>query len=214
MVKAFSKATLVAMALAVVLAACAPAQSAEQIQSQVATSVAMTVQAQGQMADAVAGTLTAQAPDATATSSPTPIPLNLPTLPSVATVTPFVVVPPSGGGSGGGGNTAAKYSCDFTQRPFDNTQFKPGDPFDIKWVITNTGTVAWDAGKDFSYLSGPHLTKSAGVELPALKPNHTVAYQFDANAPMEKGDYVMTWKVEGGLCYPYVAIHVGKPGDP
>ena len=59
-----------------------------------------------------------------------------------------------------------------------------------------------------------HLTKSAGVELPALKPNHTVAYQFDANAPMEKGDYVMTWKVEGGLCYPYVAIHVGKPGDP
>ncbi len=212
--QAFSKTVLAALATAGMLAACAPGQSADQIQSQVETSVAMTVQAQGQMGTAVAATLTAQAPQATATTSPTAIALDLPTLaPALVTVTPFVVVP-AGSSGGSSGHSAPRFSCDFTQRPFDNTKFKPGDAFDIKWVITNTGTDTMIAGLDFNYLSGPHLTTAAGFELPEIKPGHTYAVNLDANAPLEKGDYVMTWKVQGGLCFPYVAITVGKPGDP
>jgi len=211
--QAFRKTMLVALVTAAVLAACAPGQTPEQIQSQVETSVAMTVQAQGQLAAAVASTLTAQAPLPTATLPPTTIPLVLPTqVPSLATVTPFVVVPSGGGGSTG--SSTAKYACDVKTRPFDDTRFKPGDPFDIKWVITNTGSQTWVAGLDLNYLSGPKMTKAAAVELPEVKSGHTFSVNFDANAPLEKGTYVMTWKLQGGFCFPYVAIIVGKPGDP
>jgi hypothetical protein len=210
--QAFNKTVLVVLATAVILVACAPAQSADQIQSQVETSVAMTVQSQGQMGTAVAATLTAQAPQTTPTSSPTAVPLELPTLPpDLATVTPFVVVPPSGGGNSG--NSTPRLSCNFTVRPFDNTAFKPGDPFDIRWIITNTGTDTWE-GLDLNYFSGPHFTTAAGFELPEVKPGHTYTVKLDANAPLEKGHYVMTWKLQGGFCYPYVAITVGKPGKP
>lgn len=201
---------IVSLAGVALLAACAPAVSTEQVQMQVATGVAQTVAAQNGMATSVALTVTAMAPTITPTPSPTEIPLDIPSLTPVipiATVTPYVA---SGGGGGGGSSSKAKYACDFTQRPYDNTAFKPGDPFDIKWVITNTGTEDMRAGLDFEYLSGPHLTNRTGVELPLLEPGDTYTFTADANAPLEKGFYVMTYKVEGGLCYPYVAIYSGK----
>src|SRR5512141_215985 len=162
--QAFGKTVLVALALVAILAACAPVQSADQIQAQVATQVAPTVQAQGEMAAAVASTLTAQAPQATATFSPTPIPLTLPTLaPALATVTPFVVVPPAGGG--GTGSTQPLYGCTFAElRPTINI-FKPGDPFDILYYIKNTGSKDWPSNKDLEFVSGTRFTDVTGVEL-------------------------------------------------
>ena len=202
------KPILVALGVVVLLSACAPAQatqSPEEIQAQIETSVAMTV--------AVQNTQTAEAqPAATETLTPTTIPLLLPTLtPIFDTATPFVVVPPSGGGGGGGGGSSTvNYACDpdTGKKPRDNTVFRPNDPFDIKWTIINTGTKTWVAGKDFSYLSGPHMTTAAGVELPELKPGKSFSITFDANAPSQKGFQVMTWKVEGGFCFPYIAIDV------
>jgi hypothetical protein len=205
--------TALILAVATVLAACAPGISPQEVQSQVMTGVAGTVDAQNRMATAVAATLTAVAPPQTATPFATNIPLNLPTLtPAGPTVTPFVAQP---SGGGGGSSSKPKLLCDaFTVKPKDNTSFKPGDPFDIRWIITNVGTADMRAGLDFDYLSGPHLTNHSGIELPKLKPGDSYTFNADANAPMEKGDYVMTWKVEGGLCYPYVAITSGRPGDP
>jgi Ig-like domain from next to BRCA1 gene len=196
--------------LAVVfLSACAPGVSPEQVQLQVQTGVAQTVEAQNAMASSVAMTVAAIVPTITPTPSPTEIPLDIPTLTPVipvASVTPFV----STGGGGGGSSSKPTYACDVQTRPFDNTAYKPGDPFDIKWVITNTGTATWEAGKDLEYYSGPHLTTRAGVELPRMEPGDTYTFTADANAPEEKGFYVMTWKVEGGFCWPYVAIYSGK----
>src|SRR5512141_3099361 len=108
MVNQLRKAILVALSLAAVLSACAPAPAAPDLQSQIATGVVMTVQAQNDMADAVAQTLTAQAPPLpTPTSSPTDITLNLPTVdPNIATATPFVVVPGTGSSGGSTGGTA------------------------------------------------------------------------------------------------------------
>jgi hypothetical protein len=198
------------LAAVALLAACAPAVSTEEVQMQVATGVAQTVAAQNGMATSVALTVTAMAPTITLTPSPTQIPLDIPSLTPVvpiATVTPFVA---SGGGSGGGSSSKATYACDVQTRPFDNTAYKPGDPFDIKWTITNTGTATWEAGKDLEYYSGPHLTTRGGVELPKMEPGDTYTLTADANAPTEKGFYVMTWKLEGGFCWPYVAIYSGK----
>ena len=205
--RTFHHASLTAL-VTILLAACAPGISAEQVQLQVQTGVAQTMEVQNGMATSVAMTVAAIVPTVTPTASPTEIPLDIPTLTPVipiATVTPFV-----SSGGGGGSSSKAQYACDVQTRPFDNTAYKPGDPFDIKWIITNTGTKTWEAGKDLEYYSGPQLTTRGGVQLPRMETGDTYTFTADANAPEEKGFYVMTWKLEGGFCWPYVAIYSGK----
>lgn len=206
---------LVVLGTSILLGACAPGMTTEQVQQMVQQSVAQTVEAQNKMATSVAQTVQAAAPAATSTPLPTLPPLSLPTLTPLPTVTPIVIPSGGGGGGGGGAPVRAKYACDvYTVKPKDNTAFKPGDPFDIKWIITNTGTETWEAGKDFEWLSGVRMASNPGDELPKMDPNDTYTFTSDANAPMEKGDYVMTYKLEGGFCWAYIAITSGKPGDP
>jgi len=206
------KAILVALALTTVLTACAPAQAPVDVQSQVATQVAMTVQSQGDFAAAVAGTLTAQVPVPTATVSPTPIVLSLPTTdPAIATVTPFVVVPASGGGTGSG---TPLYSCSWREVKPKNNQFKGLDPIDVVWVITNTGSKPWPDAKDLHLMNSTVISTYSGQELPALKPGQSTTISFEANAPKKPGLYGMQFKVEGGLCFPALNIEVIRPPDP
>lgn len=200
---AFRKLWFIVLALGLT-AACVPAQSPEQIQAQIQTSVALTV--------AVQATQTAAAqPAATMTLTPTSIPLVIPSLtPVLASPTPFVISPPSSGGGGGGGaSPQAKYACDVITRPFDNTEFAKGASFDIKWTIVNTGTATWDAGLDLAYFSGPHMASpEVTIELPKVKPGESYYVTLDGTAPTTKGFQVMTWKLQGGWCFPYIAIIV------
>ena len=202
------------MAVMVLLAACqppaAPTQSAIDLENEVATIVALTVAAQN------AQTQAAVSPTPQATNTPLPTQTDsappTPTL-LLPTATPTVVVLPtsSSGGGGGGTTTRRDYSCDTVRRrPFDNTSYRPGDPFDIKWTIVNTGTKTMVAGLDLKYNSGTQMTNRTRVELPELKPGAQFAVDFDAVAPNKEGTYIMTFLVEGGLCYPYVAIIVEK----
>lgn len=192
------------------LAACAPAQatqSPQDIQNQISTAVAMTVEIQSLQTQAAQASL----PTFTPIPSPTLV-VDVPTAtPVVPTATPFVIAPAtsSGSGGGGGGTSKAKYSCDpdTGKRPRDNAEYRPGDSFDVKWTIINTGTATWPAGTDLKYWSGPKMTSASLVQLPELKPGDKYSIVFDANAPAEKGFQVMTWNV-GGWCYPYVAIVV------
>ncbi len=218
MVNQLRKAMLVVLAMAALLTACAPAPAAPD-QGQVATSVAMTVQAQvGGLADAVISTLTAQAPAATPTLSPTPIPLNLPATDTpFPTFTPFVVTPASVPSSGGstGGSTAALYSCSFREVQPRTNVFHPGDSaIKVVWVITNTGTKDWAAGKDFEYVSGTLLTSYRGQEFPAIKSGDSITITFSATAPTKPGYYGMQFKLEGGFCWPALNIQVVRPPDP
>ncbi len=208
MVKESRKAILVVLACAALLAACAPTQNPQQVQSEIGTGVALTVQAQNDMGTAVAQTLTAEAPLPSATSSPTLVLLTLPTLTALPTVTPFVVVP---SGGGGGGSTAAQYACTFSEvKPLINV-FKPGDPIDIVWIITNTGTKDWPEKKDLDFQSGTRFSPYGGEELPPLESGERVTISFEGNAPDEPGYYHMNFKVEGGLCFPFIDIQVIKP---
>jgi hypothetical protein len=205
---------LSAMAVMVLLAACqppaAPTQSAIDLENEVATIVALTVAAQNAQTQAAVS----PTPEATNTTLPTqtdsapPTPtLLLPTATSTV-----VVLPTSSSGGGGGGTTTQRdYSCDtIRRRPLDNTSYRPGDTFDIKWTIVNTGTKTMVAGLDLKYNSGTQMTNRTRVELPELKPGAQFAVDFDAVAPNKEGTYIMTFLVEGGLCYPYVAIIVEK----
>ncbi|MBK9925908.1 MAG: hypothetical protein IPP66_11525 [Anaerolineales bacterium] len=202
------------MAGIILLAACAPSQAAPtqdpaEVQQQIQEAVALTVAAKdAQQAQALAAQPT-NTPLPTQTEAAAPTPTSL-----IPTATPFVVVPPttapSGGGGGGGSSTAkAEYSCDVIgQRPYDDTYFKPGDPFDVKWTIVNTGTKSWRAGLDLKYSNGPKMTGSGSFELPAMDPGDQYSVSFDAVAPKDEGYQVMVWALEGGICFPYVRIIV------
>jgi hypothetical protein len=201
-----------ALTLIFLLAACAPAQvstpDAAEVANQVATSVALTVASQNLETEQANPPVTeTPLPTQTEVASPTAI---LPTATQLVLASPTAG---SGGGSttGGGTTTKPEFACDtIHRRPFDNTIFKPNDTFDIKWTIVNTGTKTMRAGLDLKYNSGTKLTSPTTIELPELKPGAQYAVNFDAVVPAREGTYVMTYIVEGGLCYPYVVIKVEK----
>lgn len=205
------------MAAVLLLAACAPAaspaptQDQQLIQQQIQEAVAMTVAAQNAQATEQQALIV---PSNTPLPTQTEVGVSTPT-PVIPTATPFVIVPPTTApsGGGGGGSTAVKadYACDVIhQRPYDNTYFKPNDTFDVKWTIVNTGTKSWRAGLDLKYYSGPQMTSITRVELPAMDPGDQYDIVLDATAPSKQGFHVMTWVLEGQICYPYVAINVEK----
>ena len=205
----------VAVAMIFLLSACQPAQPTQNpsdTADQVATSVALTVAAQNALTQA-APTLVPQATNTTlptqtevgTVSSPTPV---LPTVTAVVLSSPTVV---SSGGGSGGTITRPQYACNpFPRLPRDNSIFRPNDSFDIKWTIVNTGTKTMHAGLDLKYDDGPQLTQTTLVELPELEPGESTTVSFDAVAPSKEGTYIMTFSVEGSLCFPYTAIIVEK----
>ena len=204
-----------AMALIFLLSACQPAQPTQNpsdIADQVGTSVALTVAAQNALTQA-APTLVPQATNTTLPTqtevgtlpSPTPV---VPTVTTVVLSSPTVV---SSGGGSGGTTTKPQYACNpFPRLPRDNSIFRPNDSFDIKWTIVNTGTKTMQAGLDLKYDDGPQLTQTTLVELPELEPGESTTVSFDAVAPSKEGTYIMTFSVEGSLCFPYTAIVVEK----
>lgn len=205
-----------AMTVVVLITACLPQGQATpnpvEIANQVATSVALTVSAadaQTQAAQPIPTNTTLPTQTESAPPSPTPL---------IPTATPFVIVPPTitavvVSGGGGGPVVTSPYDCTpINNKPRDLTVFKKGNEFDIKWTIVNTGTKTIPAKHDIKYFSGTKLMKDPtdtfrefGVD---LKPGDSVTIIIDAIAPAEKGKHVMTWKVEGNMCAPYIAIIV------
>jgi len=200
------------LAMLVLLSACAPAAAAPTqdpalVQQLIEQSVQLTVAAQNLE--------TAQAEAAfTPTLVPTETALPPTVAPALPTATPFVVVPPTAvvsGGGGGGTTTKPEYACDvIRQRPFDDTVYRPGEEFDVHWVIVNKGTKTWRAKSDLKYLSGPAMIPTKTIELPEMQPDDQFEITFDAKAPNELGQQIMVWSVEGANCFPYVRIIVEK----
>ena len=203
-----------AVAMIFVLSACMPAQPTQSpidVQNEVATAVALTVAAQNAQTQAAQSAV----PQPTNTTLPTQtaeIPPSPTLLVPTETSTPITLpATASSGGGGGGTTTRPEYACNpFPRTPRDNTIFRPNDSFDIKWTIVNTGTKNMRAGLDVKFNSGTKLTQTTFVELPELEPGDSYQVDFDAVAPDKEGSYVMTFIVEGGLCYPYTAIIVEK----
>ncbi len=201
------KKILLLIALAVLLAACLPSQQ-DQVQLQVNTAVAGTMQVKEQIARSVEETVAAQDAGESA-KAPNVADSNVvlqatPTL--VPTLTPFVVpsitptatlIPP-------------RYSCSaVTKKPKTNEVFNDGADFDIKWTITNTGTAAWYDAVDIKYYSGSSIanSKRAEIRVPLL-PGHSFDVILDATAPKTPGYHFMGWMVDGGMCFAYVNIYV------
>lgn len=207
-----------ALAMVMLPAACAPTAAPTQdpalIQQLIEQSVALTVAAQDAQATAQQALIV---PSNTPLPTQTEVAADTPT-PVVPTATPFVIVPPTNTVAAGGGGGAVvptvkpDYACNaINRRPYDNQIFKPNEEFDVRWTIVNTGSKTWRAGLDLEYSSGPEMTAVKFIELPSLKPGETYEVILDAVAPGKQGSYVMIWRVEGPLCFPYAAIIVEKP---
>ena len=190
----------------VLLSACMPAAaqptgpSADEMLAMISTSVALTV--------------SARETDVVASYSPTPLPTDTP-LPTATlafpSLTPFPTSTPHD--FGGGLPPPAEYACVVTSKlPADNSIFKPKKDFDIRFYLRNSGTKRWDKGMDLLYSSGTNmLTVDYVYELPRVDPGGTVGpFVFDAKAPNKAGTFTMTFKVQGGFCYPYIRIIVQK----
>lgn len=205
---------IILVASVLLLAACAPApapatQDPAEIQRQVQEAVALTVaahsaqteQAQAQIPEPTNTPLPTQT-EAGFQPSPTPVP---PTVTAIVIASPTTA--PSTGGSGV--PVSRDYVCNIiNQSPRDNSYWKRNKDFDVNWTIVNTGTKSWEAGLDLVFYSGTNMAKTNLVELPALAPGGQHKVVLDAVTPSKDGFYVMTWKLEGGFCFPYIAINV------
>lgn len=210
---------MVMLAAALLLSACFATTESSDGATVDATEAAQMVE------DAVAEAMNAKAtedaakePAATATQVPptnTAIPAP-PTETPIPTVTAIVLAPTATVAPAGGAvYQTPDYYCesDTDKKPKDNSLFAPGDSFDIKFTIVNTGTKIWQAGIDVKYGYNTDLTNGglSRTEIPvALAPGESyIIGPFDAWAPAESGHYVMGFIVEGvDNCIPYVAIDV------
>ena len=221
------KSLLVLLMLIALLTACAPVQpSQDQIQSQVQTSVAATVNAQNQMGTFVAETVQANQPAATAAdtatvaSTSTPIPTLTPVLLDPTSTT----APVSSGGSGGGSYSYIQpgLACDVVTTPRDDLKYFRGETFTVKFTLINTGTAQWcnsnscpsAGGPDFRFNNGTNFMTggfSGPIQLPALKSNASQTLgPYGATAPSNVGTYTMVWKLEGPICYGAIRIIVDR----
>lgn len=207
------KTMFIMVALVFLVAACLPTQNTQELEARVNTAVAETMAVENQIANSVEQTVVAQEPLASPTAETvdaaltfTETPTSTPTPLLIDTFTPFPVNPTATKRA----FVQAAYACSvINRRPFDLSEYNRGADFDIKWTIVNSGTKPWVAGIDVKYVSGPKMATVNRVEIPVvMNPGDSYTIVMDAAAPNEKGRQVMTWVVDGPMCYPYVAITV------
>ncbi|MCQ3938301.1 MAG: hypothetical protein DPW18_14815 [Chloroflexi bacterium] len=195
--------------LAILLSSCLPSQQpTADVQSQVNTAVAGTMQANEQIARSVEETVSAQQPEAAPPSEQpgtSSIVFQVSETPTF-TATPFTVA------SATPTNTPIplKYTCTVISRaPRDNTTFRQNEEFEIKWTVVNTGTRPWYENVDIKFVGGTNFAGSKRVEIrKGLQPGESFEVRLDGKAPSKAGYYVMTWLVDGPMCYAYAAINV------
>lgn len=231
-----TKAIMILLTLALFLGACIPAanqtdipqvqntQSLIDIESQINTSVAQTIEAQNQIGTFVAQTVEAQA-SPTSTATPFSIPTFTPFVIETATVKVSGGGGSSGGGGGGGGSGSGgagspTYDCALvSQKPRDGAYiYRPGDSFDVVWTIKNTGTNDIPATAYYQYIGGTNMSPTGVLVLGVVvKPGNTASLRIEVIAPAvtgtDKKQFTMQWAliVKGNkICKPYISIFVQK----
>ena len=161
----------------------------------IATSVALTVQAQNTQVASVTDTPLPLATNPPLTNTPgTTAPATIPTL------TPLVAQPTSSSGT-----KFCTASATFVSETVpDGTIEQPGAQFLKTWNIQNTGTCAWDPTWKFVYVSGDLMGGTpGGYTLPSTAPNQTMSFSITLTAPTDYGTYTGYWKLESpwGLAF-------------
>ena len=202
---------MIAAVLVFLITACLPGQDPAELEAQIQTAIAQTMQVNEQVARNVAGTLTALAPVFTDTPAFTDTPLPTATLESVIidtdTPIPLPVFPTD---TPAAAKTQPPYSCYVsTLKPKSGQQMGPGDSFEIVMIVVNTGTANWRSGVDVKHAGGSKLTGPSRVQIGVpMAPGDQFKFNLTGTAPQDKGLYYMSWKVDGPICYGQVTIEV------
>jgi len=162
--------------LVLVISACG---TSSQTQSQIATSVAQTVQAQN--------SLTEMAALPTNTSTPSLEITPTPELSITDTPTESGIVNPG---------CVASASL-IGEDPPDKTLFQPGEYFYKTWTFLNTGTCAWDQSYSLVFWSGDIMGGLTSYAIPELvAPNGTVNISIYLQAPATEGTATGYWRFQ------------------
>ena len=161
--------------LAFVISACG---TSSQTQSEIATSVAQTVQAQNLLTEATA----------LPTDTPAP-PLGTTPLPeSTLTNTPTT----------GASNPGCVASAVLVaEDPPDNTIFQPGEYFYKTWTFRNTGTCIWNTSYNLVFWNGDLMGGLTSYALPEeVAPEGTVNISIYLQAPAIEGTAAGYWRFQ------------------
>ena len=166
--------------LALTLSACGSSALNNSI---IATSVAMTVQAQNTQS---------------AFFTPTALPVvDLPTL--FSSPIPGTTVAPPTAPPTGSSNIKPCYSANFVQDVTipDGTIVTPGQTFWKTWRVKNTGSCSWDSTYKFVFNDGDLMGGGYVYAFPgAAAPDQTVDIPIELYAPTDAGTYTGTWLIE------------------
>ena len=173
--------------IALILSACGAASN----ESAIATSVAMTVEAQNTEAAAVTPT------------EPPASPSELPSLPPPPLTPVTTSAPPTAPAAGGSQFCTASASFVSETIP-DGTITSPGSVFTKTWRIKNTGTCAWDTTWKWVFVSGDMMGGATYYNFPgSAAPGDTVEVPVVLTAPTVGGTYRGYWEVKSpwGLAF-------------
>jgi hypothetical protein len=163
--------------VSIITTACVTASSNE---GDIATSVALTVQAQS--------TLQA-APISTPTATYTPLPLTGSSTPSPTARPTFPPIP--------GGEQACMSASLVDETIPDGTIMTPGQLFRKIWRIQNTSTCTWTTGYKIVFWDGDVMGGAYVYNFPQQAlPGDVVEVPLDLVAPTEEGDHQGFWKLQ------------------
>lgn len=128
----------------------------------------------------------------TATMAPTNTPLALATLPSPAggSTLPSPTSPSSG--------ASTCYSLTFVKDVTipDDTPVTPGQAFTKTWLVTNSGSCAWEAGFIFNVVGGEPMSGAAVTLNQAVQPGRQYEFSVPMVAPTDiTGEVRGTWRL-------------------
>ncbi|MBN1668292.1 MAG: hypothetical protein JW862_14460 [Anaerolineales bacterium] len=186
------------LAILLLLSACTAQETSEvDNQSQIATSVAGTV-------ESIASTLAAEqvdptpAPSATpeATVEPTQAPTEEPTATLSPSLTPTLAPSPTATIDPATLEDAcdvAAFVADITVP--DGTEFDPGESFTKTWELRNVGTCTWDSNYLLVFFSGDDFQAPVTQTLTTapVAPGQSLQISVDLVAPTDPGRYIAYW---------------------
>ena len=170
------KKLLLLICIALIAASCStpPAQN----ESEIATAVAQTVQAQNSLTKVSALPTLTPAPTFPATATPE----------ALLTNTPEQVI----------SNPGCIVSATLvSENPPDDTIFLPGEYFQKTWTFLNTGTCIWDKSFSLVFWGGEQMGGLVSYPLyEIVKPQETMNISIDLQAPTTDGTATGYWRLK------------------
>ena len=192
--KKFVASALLLTTLAIALSACGGGDAEPTLDAnQVYTQAAETVQVQL--------TQTAAAmPTATQTSTPEPtltptVTEAVPTMSLPGETTPQAGLPGTTQATPAPQQNLPDKATWVSNSPEDGTIKRPGEKFDLVWIMENTGTTTWTTSYQYRYYAGDRVHENVNSYfLPKeVKPGETVELRVDALAPDTGGSKYTLW---------------------